>query len=1645
MASYSRPTSLSPDVKHDVFEEMRDATFVVFLNDCKLPVGVQYVSDLDAHCGRTTCSSDVYLESDGLLIDAIAVTQIPERFGYEALARSEICIYVTDDVHASHVRDILSKDREWARGCTAAWLEETLDESVPGVPTCPVIYLSDQSSSEHEIRHSLFYLLSSRRTYHPVCLDISRVLQPKWRRAALECVLGLTVAGVLPITCYVCDSQVAPERLYVYDVAKYRGTLTPYRSAPLCPAAPTANCENLPLLYEQLLEYGLPLEFHQGSLLTREMGTSNYVVPRDALSRDRYTLSSSGKMLYSEGAKVRIVGCELGRPPALSLLGCLVCYPSVEKYAVFTVPDRYFLYYQTDGRLSHYVACALTAHVDHMREHAACKAALVYVKTKYDLQVITGLAEVWGLESVTLVLVDACVPVSLNYARFERRARAFPSCLEMVEKTRLDDLKTHPVDPPYPWKAMTVQAEKTGRHKLEACTEKPQGNVTPTKWYRTPETESFYRMVRCVSAHKVGPAEDYLSFIRDYRYARATAVIPPSNETPHYTAGYAAQNSRPPLEESALGSVRTLSEALLYTEVLSGKLKCGLTPSLLKRALEFAGLDAAQMPKSVGAEWLEKLDSEAEGLLPYEPRYYNRMRKTEHAPPGCGGSTYKDFVERLKLAPYDSEMRFGYTPLEDVVMAGWLLKHSGGRPAFSDLARVQDMMEIFYRVEEPCVEDLRLGSLFSPRRMKPFRYQNACESGGRLIYQIAVYILETTTVLKQGNCILLVRQRGSVTATYASRAYRAQELKDLIDFLTLLSVYGGANLMHDTVAPLFGALFVKTNGKGVYEVVKHVRASETRKAAYLVNHNAVVVYSCAPLVYDVQKDCLLSYTTWSKPVLLPQWQTELPACELQFTTYCASRWIDVGEAMEIHDPVYDFGLPTRGTMIMDGPALFVRRRIEDPTPAPPLKVCVTENNKLYFEGPAPVYLDALHLRTPEYASAFAEKGVYLQTGFDFPVHLENTYARLLNNADVWSCGTLLWRFRPFSEYRRYLGPVYPDRNYAHLFLCDGRSDEEKRIKRYVIRFLGGKGPEPFLLDKTLSLGYAADLGGVTAALLHLFLHNHEVFLRVPSPRTAVQLHALLPTVAYVMGPLPRRLSIYADVPPLSVQLPTVRKGKQEEQKVVVYYTEHLKVALDDTPVVRYVFGRPQQGDFYLSTAEGVSHHSNCNHIVLLKEGEGPPPARHPSVVAYVEPNELPYMAAHIQAIRRYGKTSAQLLYVPRLDPQNPDLRYELACWFDNARWRDADTPEDEYVNCALASRLYEKQLPEDATVKMVPPDVPELGQVPAGYHTYDSLCRAYRVSCDMRTSLFLQAGAAASWQYRDGHADPLLDPQPGDRIYTLPVSLSADAGVPGFVYHTVGIYVLPQSYSAATHYSNAFLLFQSYVPGAQSKNHTAQILNCNPRRGLVSCQVFGVSENLLAGAMLAAQYYGFSKIRVFAADRVELRQWAGVLRKLYDHAVVYCQPWSLVNVTLCAPGADPEEVKADFLKAKVMDMHFILPSLKTTAKPTPKPPAPNKSVAEPTDGACAVISLYINTKLQHAYAKSKDLTLLELINRQHKDVADWVVFAYLVEHLWVSKDDAPAAQGTDRIAFLLQWYQVSKWLCCSLTYDTVPRPEPKKP
>lgn len=121
-------------------------------------------------------------------------------------------------------------------------------------------------------------------------------------------------------------------------------------------------------------------------------------------------------------------------------------------------------------------------------------------------------------------------------------------------------------------------------------------------------------------------------------------------------------------------------------------------------------------------------------------------------------------------------MRFGYTPLEDVVMAGWLLKHSGGRPRFSDLARVQDMMEIFYRVEEPCVEDLLLGSLFSPRRMKPFRYQNACASGGRLIYQIAVYILETTTVLKQGNCILLVRQRGSVTATYASRAYCAQEL-----------------------------------------------------------------------------------------------------------------------------------------------------------------------------------------------------------------------------------------------------------------------------------------------------------------------------------------------------------------------------------------------------------------------------------------------------------------------------------------------------------------------------------------------------------------------------------------------------------------------------------------------------------------------------------------------------------------------------------------------------------------------------------------------------------------------------------------------------------------------------------------------------
>lgn len=129
MASYSRPTSLLPDVKRDVFEKMRDTTFAVFLNDCKLPVGVEYVSDLDAHCGRTTRSGDVYLESAGLLIDTIAITQIPECFGYEALARSEISIRVTDDAHAAHIRDILLKDREWARRCTAAWLEETLDES----------------------------------------------------------------------------------------------------------------------------------------------------------------------------------------------------------------------------------------------------------------------------------------------------------------------------------------------------------------------------------------------------------------------------------------------------------------------------------------------------------------------------------------------------------------------------------------------------------------------------------------------------------------------------------------------------------------------------------------------------------------------------------------------------------------------------------------------------------------------------------------------------------------------------------------------------------------------------------------------------------------------------------------------------------------------------------------------------------------------------------------------------------------------------------------------------------------------------------------------------------------------------------------------------------------------------------------------------------------------------------------------------------------------------------------------------------------------------------------------------------------------------------------------------------------------------
>lgn len=134
----------------------------------------------------------------------------------------------------------------------------------------------------------------------------------------MECVLGLTVAGILSITCYVCDSQVVPEGLYIYDASKYRGTLTPYRSAPLSPAAPTTNCGNLALVYEELLKYGLPLEFHQGSLLTCEMGTSNYVVPHEALSRDRYTLSSSGKMLYSEGARVRIVG---GMPPSLYRTG----------------------------------------------------------------------------------------------------------------------------------------------------------------------------------------------------------------------------------------------------------------------------------------------------------------------------------------------------------------------------------------------------------------------------------------------------------------------------------------------------------------------------------------------------------------------------------------------------------------------------------------------------------------------------------------------------------------------------------------------------------------------------------------------------------------------------------------------------------------------------------------------------------------------------------------------------------------------------------------------------------------------------------------------------------------------------------------------------------------------------------------------------------------------------------------------------------------------------------------------------------------------------------------------------------------------------------------------------------------------------
>ncbi|ABG25575.1 ORF124 [Ranid herpesvirus 2] len=1634
MASYTVPSSFTPKIAGEVLELIDETTFAVFLNDVKVPVGIEYLDDFRPHSCRGTTSKRVYLKSDHLLVGKKIVAQIPQQFGYEALAFSDLRVCVTDDEHFAGVRDLLMNEREWAHQCAVSWLEPTIEEQTNMGSAVPIIFISQRCGCPHQIRHAMFYLLNARKCTHTISLDLSLVSKPEWRNAALECILTLCIKEKLKVSAYISDAGVLPSAYYNYSPVDSKAQLVLPNQEHQSSILPFLLHNPKPLVYKELLGYGMVLEFEGSTLVTRKACNTCYLMPYDGWPHHRYTLTESRRVLYSKTSGVRMVVCTQDGPPKVGLKHCLVCYPSNENYVVYTDPLKYMTYYKSTGRMTHHTACALTAHVDHMRTHKECKAALVYAHSHDDLLTLYCLAEIWMLQSVTVVLVGHKLPNDMLYTYYLRALDEFPSCLEMTDRSELDAASGGTTASIlHHWKTLSVTKEEFGNVHVAECTE--NHSLTPLIWSRNRVQAEFFRMVRCISTHRIGMSEEGLSFSKPRTPAQRGGQFPQMDPQVNYAKGYAGQNSRPPKENRPLGSLKIVTEDVFYKQILREENVCGLMPELIRRAVEFYGAEMKPNTK-MSAEFLESLDADAKLPLRQDPHYYQSMRKTATAP--CGNlDAYDRFVERHLLAPLEAKPTFAYTPLEDMLFAAWTLRHCNSKPLFTDLGRISDLVEFFYSVEEPCIEDLRQGSLISKCRLKPFRYKTTCESKGDVTLSITAYLLQTTAMFREHKCILLHRERGSVAAAYATDTYFKYELEEMRDFLCLVSQQENVNFMLDVIAPLFGALFVRQTPMGVYRVERYVAQPSERRPPMFVNGEAVFVHSGVPVVYDLDAKCVMVYTTCFAPVLLPQWQTTAPVCNLHFCSYRPAQWKQAQPPMELNDKVYDFAFPTRGDQNNKCPNYFMRQLPAlEPVPAP-LRVEIEKERRLLFKGKAEIFLDMLQLQTDEHLKAFVERGASVQSSFHYPRHLENMYGRILNEDQVWSCGTFVWKIKPLAKYQRYLQPVLTDMPYAHLYVCDGRTEEEIRLRKYVIAFLGGTGTEAFLLDAQRSLGYAHDMGSLVVALLYLLLSNREIFIRLPSPRLAVELHELLPTIAFVAGPMPRRIKIYSDAPVKTSNLPTVLRGVQEDQKVVIYYTEHLKVPLTETDMIRYIFGVPKSGDFCLSTTAAMNRNVKCNYIVLLGEGEAMPSTKNLTVVAYVKPTEMPFMEAHINAIRHFGKISQQLLYVAALDPRNPTLKYKNDCWFHPMRRGALLTPEQEYKDCLAASQAFTLQMPEDQTVKIACVNPPVIGQSPTGFHTFEYLADRLRVKCTLPTSVEVHVNSVLP-VYNITHTDITLEQhKPGDRVYAPGVYLSSDAGVEGFIYNTLGVYVLDQSYSDTTHYADEFLIFQ-YAASAGPPN-TAKIFNCNPARRLVSCKVYGTGQQIMAGAITVAQYYGFSKLRIFAIDDVQLLEWAHVLRKLHDQAAVYCLPWSVTVTTLCVADADAAAVKDIFLSARLLDHHFIEPALKQGTK-NPKAPSPGSvGVAEPGDQAFTVISLYINTKLQHAYVKSKSVVLGALLNR-HKEEKDWIVYAYLVTDQWVFSDGQPPDEAKDRIFYLLKWYQVSKWLCCSVAYSIVPTP-----